>query len=633
MKKILLLLVLLLTPTIVNAESVNYKITDFYVDAEIDIAGSMNVKELLVMEGTFNGYERDIIYKNTRLGSYEEGDIDFSNSAIYNGSGITNVEILAKYIDGSVDFNTFKSDFEELESVRDAKTGDSGVYIPYSLSGGMRYRMYYPANNKRVAFLITYTVTNVVVIHEDVAEVYWQFMDNFEDDIKNVNIRLVLPEADSSDYFRLWAHGNLHGEISYVTNSDGVPIGSFAEIKDLKSSSVVDIRMTFDKSLILIEEFAKHSNQAAFDKILEVEEVRAEEANTQRQAIKVLYYGTLAVTIIYLVFLILLWIYTYLKYDKEHKSSFKSKYYREFIEDYSVEVIDYLFKKNITPNAMSASIMNLIYRKNFEVQEIEGKKKDYCFKLLNKEKLTDSEEHLVDFLFLEIGNGSEFTTIDMKKYAGGTLTYSKFTTGYEKWKNLVKAEGLKQNFFESNTKIKIAGSIYATIGFGISYYAVSRGVEFLPAQFMFILSLIFMIYILMFSKRTKKGNEDYLKWSAFKRFLLDFSILPKRELPEIRIWERYMVYATVLGVARKVSASMNVRINEMDPSYSMHTPLFNTHLYMNMSSSINHAVSTAIRDSVNKSNANSASSSGGGFGGGFSSGGGFGGGGGGGRGF
>ena len=56
----------------------------------------------------------------------------------------------------------------------------------------------------------------------------------------------------------------------------------------------------------------------------------------------------------------------------EYESDFISDYYREFIEDYNVEVVDYIMNKNITPNAMTASIMNLIYKKNIKAEKMIG---------------------------------------------------------------------------------------------------------------------------------------------------------------------------------------------------------------------------------------------------------------------
>ncbi len=132
-------------------------------------------------------------------------------------------------------------------------------------------------------------------------------------------------------------------------------------------------------------------------------------------------------------------------------------------------------------------------------------------------------------------------------------------------------------------------------------------------------------------KKTIKGSEHYSRWKAFKNFLNDFGSFELKELPEIILWERYLVYATIFGLADKVEKSMNVYISELDLSQMNYdyTPVF---FYINISPMINASVNNAInsaynRQAANYANTHSSSSSGGGFGGGFSSGGGFGGGG------
>ena len=72
-----------------------------------------------------------------------------------------------------------------------------------------------------------------------------------------------------------------------------------------------------------------------------------------------LFFGTIA----FYILLVLGFVYVYLKYDKELKSDFNHKYNRDFIDDYNVEVVDYLMNHNVTENALSASVMNLIYKK------------------------------------------------------------------------------------------------------------------------------------------------------------------------------------------------------------------------------------------------------------------------------
>lgn len=640
MKKLYLFLILLIFPFIAHAE-VDYDITDYYITSDIEVAGGLKIKELVVLDGTFNGYERNIVYRNDSLEEWKAGNVNFEKSSIYNAVGIDNLKVAAMKVNGDVSFDTMKNISNYASEVDSANLGESNVYTTTKNSNGIDVRMYMPANNEKVAFYLEYVVANAVVMHNDVAELYFPFIgDKFSDDIDNVNVQVFLPAADTSNNFRIWAHGPLSGEINKYQNENKENIGLIASIKDLKANTGFDIRITFDKSLILVPQFLHHSNEDALDKILEVENKRADDANAKRKKIKAVYYSIKYAAIGYLIFLIVMWIYIYVKFDKEYKADFKNKYNREFIDDYNVEVIDYLFNKNITPNAMSASIMNLVYKKNISVEEMpsDKKKKEYTFKLLNKENLSKSEEYLIEFLFDTVGNGSVFTTKKLKDYAKSTSSYSTFTSKYSTWKNNVIQEGQQQNFYESNTKIKFIGLIIALIGGLIFVTNILCNTDILIAYAIIIPIVIFAIYIMTFNRRTKSGNEDYAKWKAFKNFLNDFGTFDIKELPEIALWERYMVYATIFGLAKKVQKSMNVYIQELDPNGTIYPYYYNSWMYYDLNyavaDSVNSAVNSAVNYSINTANANSSYSSGSGFGGGFSSGGGGGfGGGGGGHGF
>ena len=640
MKKLYLFLILLIFPFIAHAE-VDYDITDYYITSDIEVAGGLKIKELVVLDGTFNGYERNIVYRNDSLEEWKAGNVNFEKSSIYNAVGIDNLKVAAMKVNGDVSFDTMKNISNYASEVDSANLGESNVYTTTKNSNGIDVRMYMPANNEKVAFYLEYVVANAVVMHNDVAELYFPFIgDKFSDDIDNVNVQVFLPAADTSNNFRIWAHGPLSGEINKYQNENKENIGLIASIKDLKANTGFDVRITFDKSLILVPQFLHHSNEDALDKILEVENKRADDANAKRKKIKAVYYSIKYAAIGYLIFLIVMWIYIYVKFDKEYKADFKNKYNREFIDDYNVEVIDYLFNKNITPNAMSASIMNLVYKKNISVEEMpsDKKKKEYTFKLLNKENLSKSEEYLIEFLFDTVGNGSVFTTKKLKDYAKSTSSYSTFTSKYSTWKNNVIQEGQQQNFYESNTKIKFIGLIIALIGGLIFVTNILCNTDILIAYALIIPIVIFAIYIMTLNRRTKSGNEDYAKWKAFKNFLNDFGTFDIKELPEITLWERYMVYATIFGLAKKVQKSMNVYIQELDPNGTLYPYYYNSWMYYDLNyavaDSVNSAVNSAVSYSINTANANSSYSSGSGFGGGFSSGGGGGfGGGGGGHGF
>ncbi len=119
-----------------------------------------------------------------------------------------------------------------------------------------------------------------------------------------------------------------------------------------------------------------------------------------------------------------------------------------------------------------------------------------------------------------------------------------------------------------------------------------------------------------------------------KKFLLAFGRFKEKELPEIVLWEKYLVYAAALGVADKVEKQMKIKIKniaETNPNFNYNTftymAIYSNGFSRNISSTINNSVSGAITSAV----ASSVSSSGSGGGGGFSGGGGGGFGGGGGR--
>lgn len=617
MKKFLLFIVLLLFPLTINAEDIEYDITDYYIKANILNNGDLEVNELIVLDGTFNGYEREVAFKNLALNSYD--DINFEHDAIYNANGISNYKVQAKNVN-KVSFDTFNENFNEIK-----------VDVKESLDS-TTYRMYYRTDDKKTAFLLSYTIDDAVVIHNDVAELYWTFIgQDYTDEINNLNIRVYLPNEDNSEYFRIWAHGDLTGEIYKYDNSY-----IEATANRIFPNSPVDIRTTFDKSLINEESILDHSDTDALDKIIEVETKRANEANRKRKINKVLYFITLIISGIIFLWQIISIILIYLKYDKEYKSDFTNDYNREIIDDYNVEIVDYIMNKNVTPNAMSASIMNMIYKKNIKSEKLENEKKEeYKFTLLNKENLTDTEIILINLLFDKVGNGQEFTTKMLKDYAKSTKTYESFNNSYTGWKKNVILDGKKLNIFETHGKV-IAYSLMMILITGfINFLSMILNIGTIFPYINIFLAIIILIYCIAFYKRTVYGNEQYVRWKAFKKFLEDFGDFENKELPEISLWEKYMVYATVFGISDKVAKVMNVKIKEMKENgtyVDTYTPYF---YHCNLAHCINNAITTSISNAqaTAASVASSSYSSGSGFGGGFSSGGGFGGGGGGGHGF
>ncbi len=620
MKKILLVIILFLLPFSVSAA--DYDIKGYYINADILEDGDVFVTELFVLEGDFNGYIRDIMYANYSAPSY----IDFEYSQIYNASGISDLLVYGR--PGNADLSSIDDgDFIKYELVNYGFNGDNYVYELTNTNGLTSVKMY-DHTSGTTTFALTYELEDVIVIHEDVAELYYNFVGNdFADDIENIEIKVNLPLPDNSDNFRVWAQGganSLSGTVEKIDN-----YGLYATIKDNKAYEPITIRLTFDKNLLFDTSNLDTTDEIALPQIIEVENIRANEANEIRENIKKQYNFSINSAYSLIVLSIIVIAYIYVKYDKERKSKFIGKYNREFIEDYDVEVIDYLFNKNITPNAFSASLLNLIYKKNISFIEIE-KNKDYEFTLVSKDNLSKSELILVDLLFVSVGENEKFTTAQLKKYAGGYGTASEFALKYHKWSESVLEEAKKHNFYENNSIPHIFGVINLIITMFVVFYAMSIEINSSLPYIAGVIGLIAFGYCMAVKKKTVNGIEHFSKWKAFKNFLKDFGKFDSKTLPEITLWERYLVYATILGVADKLRKNMEIKVKELDSNYHYGYYGYGIVHSRIISNSINSAVSSAQMTSAN---ANSSSSSGSGFGGGFSSGGGFGGGGGGGRGF
>ena len=416
MKKILVLIISLFSFISVNyaVSNVNYKIDDYIVDASIDISGNLKVREIIKSTGSYNGYIRDLVYKNDRLGDFTGDTSSFEGSSIYNPTGIDNIKVGSINYNGELSFDAFNSEVTEFSEC----TNNRGCYTISDITNGKSIKMYNETVNSSTYFYIEYTLGNTVVLHNDVAELYLNFIGNdFDDDIGRYQLRVTLPQATTNET-RVWAHGPLSGEVSRITDEvDGATkyYGGYLKIEDLSKNTPVDMRMVFDKSLIMVDHpFLKKSKVDALDKILEVEQVRADDANKQRKTAKILVYGTYALSGTYLLILLLIIVYLYIKYDKERKYSFDMEYNREFIDDYDVTAIEYLYDKKITEKGFSTSILNLIYKKKISFEKLD--KKDYKFTrtTVDESELNEGEKKVMDILFNKAGSNNMVTLKDIK---------------------------------------------------------------------------------------------------------------------------------------------------------------------------------------------------------------------------
>ena len=414
--------------------------------------------------------------------------------------------------------------------------------------------------------------------------------------------------------------------------------------------TAIDIRMAFDKELVstskitnvdklnsIIEEetkLADNANKEREEALKKEEEFRKErEALVKRKNISL---GILSS--IWLIVAGVLFINFRKNHDKEYDGNFNNQYYRDFPSNHSPEVIEYLMNKKVSSVGFSSSILNIIYKKGFTVEKVRTEKglifkkevDDYVLTsndLNLKEELIEIEKDIRDFLVGAYGDSKSFNLSALETVNDSQVKAREFLDKFEYWKNRTKINAEKEGFYEdTSSKASVLGMVALLPIVMVFMYIEYNSLVLLLA----LLGIILAIYVARSSKRSKNGNELYLKWNALKNFMKDFGNFKEKELPEIALWEKYLVYAHVFGIAEELRKQMEIKI----PNIENYSNGMSTYDYMRFNNALNRSITTNVSAAITNATAKiaeSTSSSGGGFGGGFSggsSGGGFSGGGG-----
>lgn len=616
MKKLYFFLALTLSILFINPCSIKAdEINKYYMNATVLNNGDLEVEEYIDLNGEYNGYERIIKYANENAEEFNENNDSLGGNKLHNANNVKIISV--KGVNKSNDdidtlFNSLNGD--EFTKVNYASTGSYGKYTENYIYNGIKIRIY----NNYKAFYIKYVIENLGILYDDYAEIGWNIFTEQKENINDFKLQINIP--NNKKELRAWAHGQLDGNIK-LNEKNKVNV----TIKNYDANYPFDVRVLFDRENII--NTTKTVNIQALDKILNYENKKADEANKIRNKARLVINTIRTIDIILIILLILLMIRTYLKFDKEYVARFKNKYFRDFPSDKSPSSIEYLTKKQITTNSLSATILNLIYKKVISFTKID---KDYKLeKIGSEDNLSSEEKSALKFVF---ENENEILLSVVKNK--GKKDYNTVIDNYNSWKSDALKIAKEYNFFENNKNNKL---MLTVLGFIILFINIFIFMNLYPQSILnvilLITTIIYIIYTLLSTKKTKEGIEEYSKWNALKRFLNDFGRFQEKDLPQIVLWEKYLVYATVFGIAKKLSKEMQIKIN--NNSYYSSYPYYNNYTFTDMiifNNIMNTSISSSYNNAYSARAATSSNSSGSGFGGGFSSGGGsFGGGGGGGR--
>lgn len=588
---------------------------EFY--ATINSDGSMNVTEM---------WDIDISNTNTLYKTFKTDREKYSGINNVEVTEITNEENKKFKKTNELLWHLDKDSYYGLKN----DNGDFEIAWGVGLDNGEETRKY----------KISYKVNNVISKYNDYAELYWQFIGaNFEIDAKKITGIIMLPEkVENKEDIKVWGHTeDLNGEI-YATDLDKIEF----EIDNFRSGRYVEIRTLFPTELINATN--KVYNKEILGTVINEETKWADEANAKRRKRD---NENLIITLVVTLVSVALVTYSIrkaiklsneVKENQKYKPTYDGEYFRDIPREnatpaqalhiYKETIIG--FSDNDIGKIISSTLLDLNLKKyiNFNVEK-EKKKEKITIEIINEnsKQLSLDEKVVFEFLQEACKDKKKITVNELKKYISnldyGKIIALKTNLNYYTKEELVKEkiyslkEEKKYKKYTSENSLCVIIIFIAIIGFFILMQQANI-IGIVMLVMLIICEIIAMLINIKSIKKinvyTQKGIDEKKQWRDLKKYMEDFSRLNEREIPEIIIWEKFLVFATVFNIADKVLEQLkivypNIEENLSINNYGYMYLMMNTNFSRNFTNAINNSISSAY-----------SSSSGGG--GGFSDGGG-----------
>lgn len=547
-----------------------YNIKQYNINATIMDNGNIHVEEYIKYDITenINGLYRDIMYNY----KFDDQKNDMKpTSSRYQASDINSVLV---YVSNK---NFSDMDLCSQNNEEELKKGDNLKYsISSLLKNGYikRIKLYAPEKSGNVIYVkYVYNIVDAVVKYNDANEIYWNFVGkDWNTALDNFSLSVYWNKLINKNDVKIYPHSyakmnsfnvfNDHFEMTY---------------NKINAGTALDVRMVLPQNAV-----TNASKQ--IDEAYNYNELNNIENSLSHQ--KKYHFISIYINYGLLIFAFLSFVIEfviYLKYSNKNKKRYKDiAYYRDLPEsNFSLEdsIVIYQNYYGISnPNLLTSILLKLCNDKYILLDAKKKQKKllgqpeyEYNMKLNDQKdfsKLTEFELSLINLIFNDKYDKSvdiakfKYQEIELNKRLKDMQTkipkneysYEKYIQGEIK---RVKNKFYSSNFKKYNLFIKISfliffvGAILSIIAAKISKF------EIIP----YTITMIFagIIYFLIMYGIAKSSyslrpeySDYYEKLVGLKKYLSDYSLMKTRYPIEIKLWEYYMVYATLFSVADKV---------------------------------------------------------------------------------
>ncbi len=519
-----------LTTTEVSANSVSKIEMDVYIDSY----GNAKITEVwnaYLSQGT-EGYRP---YTNL-------GNSSISNFIISDDSGRIYESLSSWNVNASFDNKAYKSGLHYISN---------GVELCWGIS-----------NYGNRTYTLKYDISNFVTQYTDTQGIYFNFL-NLDQSVDNAKIIIHSDIPFSLDNSRIWAFGN-NGSINFEDGKIVLESGGFLS----KSQYMVGL-VRFETNLFN----TSNSSSKSFDDVYDSAMSDVSKDELEYTDYRFLDYFKLfwkfiiwlifsvclnPVVLIIIVYMVLKkkkgseWIWGSRKHSgyldfgpggKNIPSDDKIEYWREIPCNKDLERAYWVsYQYNVVSiNTLRKGIIGAILLKWIKEEKItvsKTRKGLFSFK---------DNNYAIDFsksIYCE--NKIENDLLEMLKRASGMNRILE-AKEFEKWckKNYSKIDSWFSTFiYNEQAELEIQQLITSRVEATPGMFGKTKNIT---AK---VVSPVLL--------------NDAIHLKGLKKFLLDFSIMPEREYFEVHIWEEYLIFAQLLGIADKVEE----QFSKLYPNFS-----------------------------------------------------------------
>ena len=429
-----------------------------------------------------------------------------------------------------------------------------------------QFRVHYPVKADRTYQVTwTYQLANVAKRYQDIGEINWKIIGtNWQTDLQHTKIVIQLPKM-TYQTLQAWTHSK--STTQFVVDKQAGTLTY--EKARVNPNQPVEVHTMFDQAALSTATQRTGNRRST---ILAQERAIAERAEKTAKRDKamqgyVTWFAILPLGL--LIRLIALW----RRIRAQNKYVIETPHNYELPSDLPPAVVGWQLRDSgaAVSTLFSATLMDLLAKRVLTVSEEPTKKwrkTNYRIQLDRMIAFNDFEETLLTILFgeqVEVGKSIQTQTMQ----DGESAFAKRYTNKIDRFEDQVRRAAKPVNLIDHDAVSQLTQWQVWTIVAAVAVIVINGAVWVMSSAHIAgwftgaSVGLSVLISVVAFAMAVKirriytvEGWPIAEAWFGFGRMLRDVGQFEVKQVPDVMLWDRYLAYAVVLGVADKVADAL-----------------------------------------------------------------------------